>query len=280
MDAKEPKESDLENGRPNPAETEKVDRRRRRLTQGLVGGVPVVMTLAHRPVWANVNCTASSVASANSSLNPGWETCALGCSAAFWRGDGSVRRVGDVEWNQAWQETGVSPSASFARVFRLDEILGPDELSRWAAVSMADAVSGNVGLGMMDLSTESAMQECVYQTAAAYLNASHPVIASGYSVNGSMVHRDDIVDAFHRAYGAYLGAAEGSGGSRHGQQSDGGGSGVITGQSRISSLQGMSAFADQQGDLGELQSLSAELAEANNQVCVLDARNYEGDMRI
>ncbi|SEO53394.1 hypothetical protein [Aquisalimonas asiatica] len=278
MDAREPKGAGGERGQSQQATADRVDRRRRRLTQGLVGGVPVVMTLAHRPVWANVNCTASAVASANSSLNPGWETCALGCSAAFWRGEGNVRRVGDVEWNQAWQDTGVSPSASFARVFRLGEIMEPDELAQWDDIAMADAVSGNLGFGMMDVGTEALMRECLFQTAAAYLNASHPVIASGYSVNGSVVHRDDIVNAFHRAYEAYRGGGKGSGGARHGGQS-GGGSGVITGQSRISSLQGLSAFADQQGDPGELQSLSDELAEANNQVCVLDARNYAGDMR-
>lgn len=274
MDAKDPKGVQRESGQPQGATTESVDHRRRRLTQGLVGSVPVVMTLAHRPVWANVNCTASAVASANSSLNPGWETCALGCSAAFWRGEGNVMRAGDLEWNQAWQDAGVSPSASFARTFRLAEVMEGDDLAHWEDVSMADAVSGNLGLGMMDVNTQSVMRECVYQSAAAYLNASHPVIGSGFSVNGSVVHRDDVVNAFHRAYEAFRDGARGSGGG-----SSNGGDGVITGQSRISSLQGMSGFASDQGDGGELQLLTDELMEANDQVCVLDARNYEGDMR-
>lgn len=251
-----------------------VDVRRRRLTQGLAGGIPVVMTLAQRPVWANANCSPSAVASANSSLNPDWATCALGCSPDFWRGDGQVHRVGDLGWVNAWNETGVTPESSFAEVFRLHEMLEGDQLAAWMAVTLADALSGRLDFIDVHVDVLPILQECVFQATAAYLNTSHPVIASGYSVNGSMVTRDLIVDEFQRAYGEYL-ASVGAGGGGSSELLGSGDDGVITGQSRISDGDSLTTFSTELADTTAMQVLSEALYEANNQACVLDARNYD-----
>ena len=261
---------------------DQVDQGRRRLTQGLAGGIPVVMTLAHRPVWA-ADCSGSAVASANTSLNPGVQSCALGCSVAFWRGDGHVNPAGSREWYQAWQDCGVLPESSFAQVFGMnrnrEQSSGPAALPGGSDFTLLEALSGSAStarVGGGNPASNSIVDQCMAQVTAAYLNASHPVLSDGFSVNGlRMYSRDMIADEFRRAYSSYQASLEGNGGGDHAHGSGNGrNDDVITGQSRISSRDPQAAFNGDIADTTALQELTEQLAEANDQACVLDARNY------
>lgn len=202
------------------------DARRRRLTQGIAGGLPIVMTLSQRPVWGAVDCSPSAVASANSSLNPGWETCEFGCSPGYWKPTGQDNRPDEIGWVRAWNETGVTTETSFARVFRLYNTLTMAELPDWESLTLGNALEQDSGI-LSHLHQQ--VKVCAFHATAAYLNASHPVLRPAFRYNAEYV-----IGEFQTGLRHYLDT----------------------------------------NDKSYLQTLKDELDEANNQTCVLSARNY------
>jgi len=214
-----------------------VDQGKRRFAIGLAAGVPAIMTLAPRPVWADVNCSASAIASANSSLNPGHETCALGCTPGYWSTNGQENRDGITGWTLAWEATGLTPDTSFVRVFRLYEILSQDQLKVWDDVTLAEALMPSEKVG-----ENVHVRNCAFQATAGVLNASHPSLAPGYNFNGVRLTRSEIIYRFQEAYLAFI--------NHPGQ-----------GQGNSTLL---------------LKNLQSELGDANKDgACIIDAGNFD-----
>jgi len=182
---------DLDNTNNNSS----IDKSRRKFAKAGIAGLPVIMTVANRPVWASFECTASGMQSGNLSAHPELVDCIAACSHGYYRHakhacNWSMNYPPNMKWKDMY--AGMGYSNTVKNVFgnlRLSDIIN-------------DASNASNGFRQLGFQGVAAIQNIetlgtVYgslSTATGLLNAMADAIDSGDAAAGTLAAALDLIN--------------------------------------------------------------------------------------
>ncbi len=179
----------------NTNNSSSIDKSRRKFAKASIAGLPVIMTVVNRPVWASFECTASGMQSGNFSAHPELVDCIAACSHGYYRHakhacSWSTNYPPNMKWKDMY--AGMGYSNTVKNVF--------GDLTLFQIIN--DQSSASNGFRQLGFQGVAAIQnietlDAVYgsiNTATDLINTMADAIDSGDGTAGSLATQLDLIN--------------------------------------------------------------------------------------